>query len=98
MRFRLVIEKNGKRSKVVELTATPARIGRAHGNAVRIPSTEVSRRHCELRSGDGLLKVEDLESVNGTFLNGDLITGEAVIRPGDRLEESVPSRSWSNTN
>ncbi len=35
---------------------------------------------------DGLLKAEDLESVNGTYLNGDLITGEVVVRPGDRLE------------
>ena len=86
MQFRLVIEKNGKRSRAVQLSATPARIGRAHGNAVRIPSSEVSRRHCEVREDDGLLKIEDLESVNGTYLNGDLITGEAVVRPGDRLQ------------
>ncbi|HVS40250.1 MAG TPA: FHA domain-containing protein [Gemmataceae bacterium] len=85
MQFRLVIEKKGKRAKVVELDAACARVGRAHGNEVRIPSADVSRRHCELRVEDGLLKVEDLESVNGTYLNGDLITGVAVIRPGDRL-------------
>ena len=40
-----------------------ARIGRAHGNEVRIPSSEVSRRHCELRVDDGMLKVEDLDSI-----------------------------------
>jgi pSer/pThr/pTyr-binding forkhead associated (FHA) protein len=86
MRFRLVIEKNGKRSRVVELSGTQACIGRAHGNEVRIPSADVSRRHCQLRVDEGLLKIEDLESVNGTYLNGDLLTGEAVLRPGDRLE------------
>ncbi len=86
MLFRLVIEKNGKRSKVVELRADSARIGRAHGNEIRIPSADVSRRHCQLRADDGLLRVVDLESVNGTYLNGDLLTGEAVVRPGDRLE------------
>ena len=58
-------------------------IGRAHGNDVRIPSSEVSRKHCELREKDGIVTVEDLESVNGTFLNDDLITGVAVVRPGD---------------
>ncbi len=86
MLFRLVVEKHGKRSKAVELRADSAHIGRAHGNEVRIPSADVSRRHCLLRVDDGLLKAEDLESVNGTYLNGDLIIGEAVVRPGDRLE------------
>jgi pSer/pThr/pTyr-binding forkhead associated (FHA) protein len=86
MLVRLVVEKNGKRAKVVELRGPNACIGRARGNEVRIPSADVSRRHCVLREDDGLLKVEDLESVNGTYLNGDLLTGEAVVRPGDRLE------------
>ena len=86
MLFRLVVEKNGKRGKAVELRAATARVGRSHGNEIRIPSAEVSRRHCQLRVEDGLLKVEDLESVNGTYLNGDLLTGEAVVRPGDRLD------------
>jgi pSer/pThr/pTyr-binding forkhead associated (FHA) protein len=86
MLFRLVVEKNGKRARVVELRGPSACLGRARGNEVRIPSADVSRRHCILREYDGLLKVEDLESVNGTYLNGDLITGEAVVRPGDRLE------------
>ena len=86
MLFRLVVEKHGKRSKVVELRADSAHIGRAHGNEVRIPSAEVSRSHCLFQVKNGLLKAEDLDSVNGTYLNGDLITGEVVVRPGDRLE------------
>lgn len=86
MLFRLVVEKKGKRTRVVDIRVSPAVIGRGHGNEVRIPAAEVSRRHCQLRDKDGLLMVEDLESVNGTYLNGALITGEAIVRPGDRLE------------
>lgn len=86
MLFRLVVEKKGKRTRVVEVRTGVAHIGRAHGNEVRIPASDVSRRHCRLKAKDGLLMVEDLETVNGTYLNGDLLTGEAVIRPGDRLE------------
>jgi len=86
MHYRLVVEKNGKRARVVKLRSPTARLGRAHGNEVRIPSAEVSRRHCRLTESEGLLWVEDLESANGTYLNGDLITGRAVVRPGDNLQ------------
>src|SRR5665213_715581 len=85
MLFRLVVKKNGKRTKVVEVRTPTTRIGRAHGNEIRIPSAQVSRQHCRLQMKDGLVMVEDLESVNGTFLNGSLLTGVAVARPGDLL-------------
>lgn len=86
MLFRLVVERKGQRTRSIEVRNATARIGRAHGNDVRIPSAQVSRKHCELRERDGLVVVEDLESVNGTFLNEDLITGVAVVRPGDRVQ------------
>jgi pSer/pThr/pTyr-binding forkhead associated (FHA) protein len=60
-------------------------IGRQHGTTLRIPSAEVSRRHCVLRKEDGCLTVEDLESRNGTFLNGAPISAKEIVRPGDRL-------------
>jgi pSer/pThr/pTyr-binding forkhead associated (FHA) protein len=85
MLFRLVVEKNGKRIRVVEIRTPTARIGRAHGNAIRIPSAMVSRKHCQLQVKDGLILVQDLDSVNGTFLNDSLLTSAAVVRPGDHL-------------
>jgi pSer/pThr/pTyr-binding forkhead associated (FHA) protein len=85
MMFRLVVKKNGKRTKVVEIRTPTTRIGRAHGNEIRIPSAQVSRQHCRLQMKDGLVMVEDLGSVNGTFLNESLLTGAAVVRPGDLL-------------
>lgn len=45
----------------------------------------VSRRHCRLVAHpDGRLEVEDLESTNGTFVNGRRILRER-LEPGDRL-------------
>ena len=85
MLFRLVLERSGRPVRTIEVRSSPACIGRAHGNDVRIPASEVSRKHCELRVRNGLVMVEDLESVNGTYLNDDLITGVAVIRPGDQI-------------
>jgi predicted component of type VI protein secretion system len=86
MDVRLVIKAGGKRNRVLELRAPEAVIGRSAGCTIRIPSAEVSRKHCRLRQADGLVTVEDLASVNGTFLNGDPVTEAQTVRPGDRLE------------
>lgn len=84
MKVRLVVEAGGKR-KTLNLRPPEAILGRAHGNTVRIPSAEVSRQHCKLILDDGLVTLEDLDSVNGTFLNGSRIRKTEVVRPGDQL-------------
>jgi pSer/pThr/pTyr-binding forkhead associated (FHA) protein len=60
-------------------------IGRREDCDLRIPLGEVSRKHCRiLRDGDSL-KLEDLGSSNGTFLNGQRVQ-EAVLSPGDTIQ------------
>ncbi len=85
MDVRLVVEQGRRRLRVVRLRGPATRIGRARGSGVRIPSAEVSRQHCVLRVEEGLVTVEDLDSVNGTYLNGEAVVGCQVVRPGDRL-------------
>ncbi len=59
--------------------AGPARcvIGRSGECDVQLPSApefgEVSRQHCELDLGPAALRVRDLGSLNGTFINGNCI-------------------------
>jgi predicted component of type VI protein secretion system len=69
----------------VPLRKEVAVLGRAHGNAVRIPSAQVSRQHCRLSQKNDLVVVRDLGSVNGTLLNGLRIQAEEVVRPGDKI-------------
>jgi pSer/pThr/pTyr-binding forkhead associated (FHA) protein len=86
MNFRLVIEKGPTKTRTIRIRIQETVIGRQHGCDLRIPSKTVSRRHCLLSFQDGYLTAEDLDSANGTLLNGELINGKEVVRPGDRLE------------
>ena len=60
-------------------------LGRHDDCIIRIKSSQVSRRHCELLEVDGRLTVRDLGSSNGTFVNGKRVLGQQVLKVGDEL-------------
>jgi predicted component of type VI protein secretion system len=86
MDVKLVISKGAAKKQTIRLRTDETVIGRQKGCDLRIPSATVSRRHCLLRFQQDYLTIEDLDSSNGTFLNGERITRKEVVRPGDRLE------------
>ncbi len=59
-------------------------VGRATRADFIVDAPLVSRLHCRLTAGAAELEVVDLESTNGTFVNGERVT-RAVLRRGDRL-------------
>ena len=60
-------------------------LGRATGADFILDAPLVSRVHCRLTAlADGSLEVRDLDSTNGTFLNGRRVE-TALVNPGDRL-------------
>jgi hypothetical protein len=59
-------------------------IGREEGDLV-VEDPEVSRRHAVLRRSGGSVVVEDLDSTNGTFVNGERIRGPINVGPGDQV-------------
>ena len=71
-------------------------IGRSPGAEFMVDANLVSRVHCRLTAGATELQVTDLESTNGTFVNGKRVS-EATLKEGDRLGvgrvELVVSRS-----
>ncbi len=72
------------------LTETEVRIGRDPSNSLAISDLSLSRRHCVLaREADGY-KLRDLDSRNGTFVNGRVIS-EKLLSHGDQISvgESV---------
>jgi len=62
-------------------------IGRATGADFIVDAALVSRVHCRLTAmPDGQLELRDLESTNGTFVNGVRIGQPLILMSGDRLQ------------
>ena len=78
-----LVTKDGTR-KDFPLPSTVTIIGRKHDCDLCIPLMGVSRRHCEINQDNGRLKIRDLDSRNGTYLNGKKVS-ESLINPGDRV-------------
>jgi predicted component of type VI protein secretion system len=88
MNVALVMFHKGQRQRALPLKAKETVIGRQKGCGIRIASHEVSRLHCCLRLHDDKVTVRDLGSANGTFLNGQQVKGEQVVKHGDKLQLS----------
>ena len=67
----------------VEVTAALV-LGRQAADLV-VEDPQVSRRHASLRPAGDALEVEDLGSLNGTWVNGARIQGATRLAPGDRV-------------
>jgi pSer/pThr/pTyr-binding forkhead associated (FHA) protein len=59
-------------------------IGRADDNLFQIDEPTISNRHCEARLTGGELVVRDMQSTNGTFVDGEKITA-GTLKPGQTL-------------
>ena len=60
-------------------------VGRKEDADFRIPLSDVSRKHCRIIKEGNDLRVEDLGSSNGTFLNGERVK-KATLAAGDSLQ------------
>jgi pSer/pThr/pTyr-binding forkhead associated (FHA) protein len=85
MPVRLILESGRSTKRAVRLNPGETLVGRHTECKLRIPSGEVSRRHCLLKVVGQQLTVSDLNSANGTFVNGQPVTKKQLVYPGDRL-------------
>jgi hypothetical protein len=61
-------------------------IGRGTDADIVLPERQVSRYHSKILYRDGRYLLEDLGSKNGTFLNGQQVTGIVPIQDGDEIQ------------
>jgi hypothetical protein len=81
---RLVVREGKNARYEIELRQPVTVIGRAADAGVRLADQAVSRRHAEIRVSDDGATVSDLQSTNGTLLNGARVTTAALV-DGDEL-------------
>jgi len=65
---------------------TVTRIGRAPDNDVVLDNKRASRYHAEIRWEKHHYILSDLESTNGTFVNGERLAAPHVLKDGDQIE------------
>ncbi|WP_347487926.1 FHA domain-containing protein [Desulfoscipio sp. XC116] len=65
--------------------ARELKLGRGQQNEIVLPDRFASNSHARLYNREGQYWLEDLGSKNGTFLNGKLLTGPAVLANGDQI-------------
>jgi two-component system response regulator AtoC len=61
-------------------------VGRGDECGLRLDDAKVSRKHLRLALGGARVVVTELDSQNGTFLNGERITGSRSLVSGDVIE------------
>jgi pSer/pThr/pTyr-binding forkhead associated (FHA) protein len=71
--------------KTIPLASKRFLVGREQDCQLRPNSELVSRHHCVFIVDDYAVRLRDLGSTNGTRVNGDLVRGEIVLNPGDRV-------------
>jgi ABC-type multidrug transport system ATPase subunit len=64
---------------------TTLSLGRDPQNDTVIDHPTVSRFHAQIARQDGSFAIVDLNSSNGTFVNGKRVTGKRCLRPGDSI-------------
>lgn len=84
MAFELVIRTGVEAGHRLELKPGRYRLGRTSDNDFVIDDATVSGAHCEITVGDEVV-VRDLDSTNGTFIDGERIT-EASLKIGQKLK------------
>jgi len=85
MAYQMVMKTGPAPGKIYTLENTQIAIGREAGSDVFVNDVEVSRQHARLVSQFGDYTLEDLDSTNGTFVNGQRITGPRILKPGDTI-------------
>jgi hypothetical protein len=84
-KFRYYLVPQDKLTEKVYLTKTSTVLGRNETSDVVVAHSDVSSRHCILDIQTRGVFILDLDSTNGTYVNGALVR-DGYLNPGDRIE------------
>lgn len=81
---KLVILNQGMTGRVHELNVERTTVGRVEDNTFQIADPSVSSHHCEILLKGSDVLIRDLNSTNGSYINGEKIA-ETILKPGQTL-------------
>jgi pSer/pThr/pTyr-binding forkhead associated (FHA) protein len=77
-----LVRSGGLKGQRLVVKTPVANIGRADYNDLMIPDESVSTTHAKLQRREGVWVLVDLDSTNGTFVDGERVKGETPLSPG----------------
>ena len=84
-RVRMEVTSGPDAGLVRDIEAAVIRIGARRGNDVQLTDSKVSGLHAEIRLDDRGYRLRDLDSTNGTYVNGSRVAGAQRLGAGDVL-------------
>ena len=78
----LIVRKGQLKGHRFPIRVPIVNVGRAEYNDIVVPDPSVSSAHAKIQLREGIWMVVDLDSTNGTFVDGDRVSGDAPIAPG----------------
>jgi hypothetical protein len=84
-RATLMVRQGTQVGMTFSLAGDEVTLGREEGIDISIRDPEVSRQHARISWQAGNYYIEDLNSTNGTFLNGAPVTSRQLLRSGDTI-------------
>ncbi len=83
--FELAYQQDGSRRKKVTIAADRCTIGSSRQNDIVLKSRHISRKHAVMSRQDGMLQVEDLGSMTGTWVNRERVINSGPLGVDDEI-------------
>ena len=93
----LIVRKGQLKGHRFPIRVPIVNVGRAEYNDIVVPDPSVSTAHAKIQLREGIWMVVDLDSTNGTFVDGDRVSGDAPIAPGAVLRFGEVSVVFEST-
>lgn len=84
--WKLTIEDDEGKQTALPLAHEEYPLGRGESNAIRLTDRNISRSHAVLKKNGQGWFLKDLQSYNGTYVNGVRVVGEQVVHSGDLVQ------------
>lgn len=83
--FELAYQQDGSRRKKVTIAADRCTIGSSRQNDIVLKSRHISRKHAVMSRQDGVVQVEDLGSMTGTWVNRERVINSGPLGVDDEI-------------